>query len=54
MKKEFENRVIQEFIVDTKRYRYMHDEMTNEIKRLPIKYLDTTSAIDGWETVKTF
>jgi len=54
MKKEFENRVIQELLVDTKRYRYVYDGMKNEIKRLPIKYLDTTSAIDGWETVKTF
>ena len=49
LKKAFLNRVIREGIVDTRNYRYVCNG--NIIKRLPIKYLNTTAAIDNWETV---
>lgn len=49
LKKAFLNRVIREGIVDTRNYRYVYKG--NIIKRLPIKYLDTTISIDNWETV---
>ena len=59
MKNAFYDRVIREQIVDTKQYRYIAkdcynaDEQWVEIRRLPIKDLDTTNAIDSWETVKS-
>lgn len=58
MKKEFIERVIRERVVDTKTYRYIvkdcYDatEQWAEIRRLPLADLNTTAAIDGWETVK--
>lgn len=58
MTKDFINRVIREGIVDTKNYRYIRKDMNNateqwlEIRRLPLSALDTTAAIDGWETVQ--
>jgi hypothetical protein len=58
MRKEFEAKLMQERIIDTKQYRYIvteeHDaeKQWAEIKRLPISDLDTTKAIDGWETIK--
>ncbi len=56
MNKNFENRIVRERIVDTKNYRYILAETatTREIKRIRIDLLDTTAAIDGWETVKKF
>jgi 2-iminoacetate synthase ThiH len=51
-------RVLRESIVDTANYRYTireaHDERGQwlEFIRLPIKALDTTAALDGWEVVK--
>lgn len=58
MTKEFERKVLDERIVDTKAYRYIVTEKYDgesqwaEIQRLPINKLDTVAAIDGWETVK--
>lgn len=54
MTTKFENRIIREGIVDTRKYRYVCNDYSDrrEIKRLPIEDLDTTAAIDGWETVK--
>ena len=58
MKTEFINRVISECIVDTKQYRYIAvytnngNEQWVEIHRIPLKSLDTTDTINGWETVK--
>ncbi len=58
MTKDFINRVIREGIVDTKNFRYIRMDMNNateqwmEIRRLPLSALDTTAAIDGWETVQ--
>lgn len=56
MKKSFENRIKAERIVDTKRYRYVYTGTGAEavIKRLPITWLDTTKAIDGWEVIKRY
>ena len=38
---------------DTRTYRFIAREYPDraEIQRLPIRYLDTTAALDGWETV---
>ena len=58
MTKEFIRKVIREFIVDTKTYRYIRKDVNGateqwmEIRRIPLSALDTTAAIDGWETVK--
>ena len=58
MTKDFEKRIMRERIVDTKQYRYIiteahdADKQWAEIKRLPISQLNTTAAIDGWETIK--
>lgn len=57
MTKTFIARVMLERIVDTRNYRYVAKECYNsesnwlEIRRLNISDLDTTAAIDGWETV---
>lgn len=55
MTKKFIDRVLAERIVDTKTYRYIAKQLDDrcEIQRLPIISLDTTAAIDGWETVHT-
>ena len=58
MTKAFESRVKKELTVDTKAYRYEYECIINQgiavIKRLPIRDLNTTAAIDGWETVKIY
>ena len=57
MKQSLINRTIRERIVDTTKYRYVAKDMCDdkeawlEIWRLPLDLLDTTGAIDGWETV---
>lgn len=54
MTKTFEDRIYSEGIVDTRNYRYALKEKEDhhEIIRLPICWLDTTRAIDGWESVR--
>ena len=56
MTKEFETRVIRLGIVDTKLYIYIYKDFDDhaEIQRLPLRLLDTTAAVDGWETVKVY
>ena len=56
MTKQFENKVKDLGIVDTKNYRYVYTSFNNHaaIRRLPIKDLGTTNAISGWETVKVY
>lgn len=49
MKKTFIDKVLEERIVDTDKYRYIVD--ADGIKRLPIEYLGTTKSINSWETV---
>lgn len=53
MKKEFLSRILHEGVVDTRKYRYIVNDSGADIvvKRLSIEDLDTTVAIDGWETV---
>jgi len=53
MKKDFIEKVLHERIVDTKQYRYVAKVKDGKqyINRLPVADLDTTTAIDGWETV---
>lgn len=58
MKDSIRARVLQGEIVDTKKHRYIlkecgnHEKQWAEIRRLPLEYLDTTAAIDGWEVVE--
>lgn len=56
MTEQFLKKVISEKIVDTQKYRYAYETYPDraEIQRLPISYLDTTKAINGWETVKVY
>lgn len=53
MNKKFIEKVICERIVDTKQYRYVaHDDGHKIlIKRIDINALDTTAALEEWETV---
>ena len=56
MTKALSERVKRERVVDTRKYRYILDDVVGKIpciKRLPINDLDTTAAIGGWETVAT-
>ena len=52
--KNFEKRIIREGIVDTAKYRYVVKEQADGlyILRLRKDDLDSTEAINGWETVK--
>lgn len=54
MKKEFIEKVIRLGSVDTDKYRYVAREYPDrlEVQRLPLSALDTTAALDGWETVQ--
>lgn len=56
MTKTFEKKVIYRGIIDTRNYRYIYvaGNIFACIKRLPLELLDTTAAIDGWETVKIY
>lgn len=54
MTKNFIDKVITKRIVDTKNYRYVLDCRRGTIRRLPIKYLDTTKAETEWEIVYKF
>ena len=56
MTKIFEQKVINHGIIDTRNYRYIYvaGNISACIKRLPLELLDTTAAIDGWETVKIY
>lgn len=53
LSKNFRNRIKREGIVDTKKYRYVLDSKSGEIKRIPYGYLDTSSVSDksAWTTV---
>ena len=53
MTKRFFEKIMNKRVVDTREYRYMIDEREGAIVRLRIEYLDTTRALDGWETVKS-
>lgn len=53
MRKEFFEKVIRFGSIDTRKYRYVCKELPDrmEIRRIELSALDTTAAIDGWETV---
>lgn len=57
MKNSLIDRIRRELTVDTRNYRYNVRTVNNSteqydvIERLPLKWLDTTRAIDGWEIV---
>jgi hypothetical protein len=53
MTKRFFEKIMNKRVVDTREYRYMIDEREGAIVRLRIEYLDTTRALDEWETVKS-
>lgn len=50
--KKFIEKVLHDRIVDTKNYRYRVNESTGYIERIPIEYLDTTKALEGWVQVE--
>lgn len=54
MKKEFIEKVIRLGSVDTDKYRYVAREYPDrlEVQRLLLSELDTTAALDSWETVQ--
>lgn len=52
MTNAFINRVIEERIVDTDKYRYIVD--ADGIKRLPIEWLGTTKSLTGWSLVHSW
>lgn len=51
-KRKFLEKVLHDRIVDTKKYRYRVNESTGYIERIPIEYLGTTKALEGWEQVE--
>lgn len=51
-RKKFLEKVLHDRIVDTKQYRYRVNESTGYIERIPIEYLNTTKALEGWELVE--
>lgn len=54
MTKIFREKILQNGTVDTKIYRYRFVECRDhaEIRRIRLEYLDTTAALDSWETVE--
>lgn len=58
MTSDIRERVLRGETVDDGNYRYVlkacynHEKQWAEIRRLPLEWLDTTAAIDGWETVE--
>ena len=54
MTKAFRDKILTNGTVDTEMYRYRVVECGDhgEIRRIRIEYLDTTAALDGWETVE--
>lgn len=52
MSKKFEQRIINEVIVDTAKYRYCM--RGNKIVRIERSALDTMAVYDGWEVVKVY
>ena len=54
MTKAFRDKVLRNGSGDTKTYRYRVVECGDhgEIRRIRIEYLDTTAALNGWETVE--
>ena len=51
MRRSFYEKVKRHGSVDTRKYRYVIEDYGN-VARLPIEYLDTTRAEDGWKIIK--
>lgn len=51
MTKQFLKRVVNESIVDTRKYRYIYNTGNGNIERLPLEKLNTTDSITDWEVV---
>lgn len=50
--RKFVEKLLDDRIIDTKKYRYRVNESTGYIERIPIEYLDTTKALEEWEQVE--
>lgn len=48
MRRSFYEKVKRHGSVDTRKYRYVIEDYGN-VARLPLEYLDTTRAEDGWK-----
>lgn len=51
MKRQFLQRVINESIIDTRKYRYTYNAGNGNIERLPLEKLNTTYALTDWEVL---
>lgn len=52
MTKQFLKRVVNESIVDTRKYRYTYNTGNGNIERLPLEKLNTTYALTDWKVVR--
>lgn len=51
MTNKFLRRVVDESIIDTRKYRYTYNAGNGNIERLPLEKLNTTDSITDWEVV---
>lgn len=51
MTNRFLRRVVDESIIDTRKYRYTYNAGNGNIERLPLEKLNTTGSITDWEVV---
>lgn len=51
MTNKFLRRVVDESIIDTRKYRYTYNAGNGNIERLPLEKLNTTGSITDWEVV---
>lgn len=51
MTNQFLKRVVDESIIDTRKYRYTYNAGNGNIERLPLEKLNTTGSITDWEVV---
>ena len=51
MTNKFLRRVVDESIIDTRKYRYTYNAGNGNLERLPLEKLNTTYALTDWEVV---
>lgn len=51
MTNKFLRRVVDESIIDTRKYRYTYNAGNGNIERLPLEKLNTTDSITDWKVV---
>jgi len=51
MTNKFLRRVVDESIIDTRKYRYTYNAGNGNIERLPLEKLNTTYTLTDWEVV---